>query len=75
MSHEMRRSKQAIDRQECWAVLERGTSGVLALCGEEGQPYAVTLSYAILDGSLVFHPKTSIRVWQSRSEFRKVCFA
>lgn len=55
MNHEMRRSKQAIDRQECWAVLERGTSGVLALCGEEGQPYAVPLSYAILDGSLVFH--------------------
>lgn len=55
MNHEMRRSKQAIDRQECWAVLERGTSGVLALCGEDAQPYAVPLSYAILDGSLVFH--------------------
>lgn len=42
----MRRSKQQLSPEECRAVLERGTSGVLALKGgPDGFPYAVPLSY------------------------------
>ena len=41
----MRRSRQALSWQETEEILRRGTSGVLALAGAEGDPYAVPLSY------------------------------
>ena len=52
---EMRRFKQALTQAECGEVLERGTSGVLAVNGEGGYPYAVPLSYVWKDGKLYFH--------------------
>lgn len=52
---EMRRFKQALTPDECAAVLDRGTSGVLAVTGDGGWPYAVPLSYVRLDGKLYFH--------------------
>lgn len=52
---EMRRFKQALTPDECAAVLDRGTSGVLAVIGDGGCPYAVPLSYVRLDGKLYFH--------------------
>ena len=36
-------------------MLNRGTSGVLALAGDDGYPYAVPLSYLYEDGKLLFH--------------------
>lgn len=55
MFREMRRSKQELPREETEAVLRRGTSGVLALAGDEGYPYAVPISYVYDDGKLYFH--------------------
>lgn len=55
MFREMRRKKQALSREECELVLERGTSGVLAVLGEGGYPYAVPLSYVYADGRIIFH--------------------
>lgn len=43
---EMRRARQELEFAECVDMLERGTSGVLALVDEDGFPYAVPLSYA-----------------------------
>ena len=43
MFGEMRRKKQALPLEACEKILERGTSGVLALEGEEGYPYAVQI--------------------------------
>lgn len=55
MFRPMRRKNQQLTPEACQAVLERGTSGVLALAGAEGYPYAVPLSY-VLDGErLIFH--------------------
>lgn len=59
MFRPMRRFKQALSPEECRAVLERGTSGVLALSGDEGWPYAVPLSYVYADGKLYFHSAQS----------------
>lgn len=55
MFRDMRRFKQILSEEDCAAVLKRGTSGVLAVFGDEGYPYAVPLSY-VYDGSkLYFH--------------------
>ena len=51
MYPEMRRKKQALDPAACGAILQAGTSGVLALSGADGQPYAVPLSYVYHAGN------------------------
>lgn len=55
MFRAMRRKEQVLSQEECLAVLDRGTSGVLAVHGDDGYPYAVPLSYAYEDGKLWFH--------------------
>lgn len=51
----MRRNRQQLSREECERILGRCTSGVLALSGDGGYPYAVPLSYVYVDGALIFH--------------------
>lgn len=55
MFRPMRRSGQELSSEECGEILRRGTSGVLALAGDGGYPYAVPLSYVFLEGKLYFH--------------------
>ena len=51
----MRRAAQQLTPAESEEILARGTSGVLALQGDDGYPYAVPLSYVYADGRLLFH--------------------
>lgn len=51
----MRRDRQQLSREECELILGRCTSGVLALMGDGGYPYAVPLSYVYTDGAIIFH--------------------
>lgn len=55
MFHEMRRKNQLLPKEESIRILERGTSGVLALYGEDGYPYAVPMSYHYDGETLCFH--------------------
>lgn len=55
MFREMRRGRQALLKEECEAVLNRGSSGVLAVLGDGGYPYAVPLSYVYHEGKIYFH--------------------
>ena len=55
MFREMRRKRQALSPGDCAAVLCRGTSGVLAVAGDGGYPYAVPLSYGYDGEKLYFH--------------------
>lgn len=55
MFRPMRRSRQALGVDACREVLSRGASGVLALLGDGGWPYAVPLSYAFDGEKLYFH--------------------
>ena len=54
MFREMRRKNQAMRPEDCERVLLRGTSGVLALAGDEDYPYAVPLSYVCCGETLYF---------------------
>lgn len=55
MFREMRRKNQALSMEESAAVLTRGTSGVLALSGDNGYPYAVPISYVYDGARIYFH--------------------
>lgn len=55
MFRPMRREKQLLSLEETAAVLDRGTSGVLAVSGDDGYPYAVPISYVYDGDKLYFH--------------------
>ncbi|HOV94985.1 MAG TPA: pyridoxamine 5'-phosphate oxidase family protein [Spirochaetales bacterium] len=55
MFREMRRFKQALPAEECVAILEKNSAGVLAVAGDDGYPYAVPVSYVYVDSKLYFH--------------------
>ncbi|NLY35958.1 MAG: pyridoxamine 5'-phosphate oxidase family protein [Tissierellia bacterium] len=50
----IRKRKQEISKEKCIEILERGTAGVFALCGEE-YPYALPMSYIYYDDKIYFH--------------------
>lgn len=52
---EMRLKRQELSTERSIEILEKGTSGVLAVAGEEDYPYAVPMSYAYADGKIYFH--------------------
>lgn len=51
--------KQELSRQEIADILHKGTSGVLALLGDNDYPYAVPISYVYDDGKIYFHSAKS----------------
>ncbi len=55
MERKMRRFKQQLTEAESVEILKASTSGVLALCGNDGQPYGVPLSHVYHEGKLYFH--------------------
>ena len=55
MFREMRRKRQQLTEAECIEILIKNTTGVLAVLGDNGYPYAVPLSYVYDSGSLYFH--------------------
>lgn len=59
MHHPMRRKRQLLPDAETVEILRTATSGVLALCGVDGYPYAVPMSFAYEEGKLYFHSATS----------------
>lgn len=55
MFREMRRNKQSMSRGAIKEVLEKATSGVLALDGDDDYPYAVPISYVYDQENAVFY--------------------
>ncbi len=55
MFREMRRKGQQLSTEDCEAILNRGTSGVLAVSGDGDYPYAVPLSYCYDGEKIYFH--------------------
>lgn len=55
MFREMRRKRQQLSKEECANILNSNTSGVLAVSGDNGYPYAVPLSYVYDGNALYFH--------------------
>jgi hypothetical protein len=55
MTHSMRRAKQQLPDDEAKQILKEMSNGTLAVCGSDGFPYAVPLSYVYADNAIYFH--------------------
>ncbi len=55
MERKMRRFKQQLTNEQSVEILCTTTSGVLALCGSDMQPYGVPLSHVYANGKIYFH--------------------
>lgn len=55
MFRELRRKRQELSLEESIDILNKGTSGVLALSGDNDYPYAVPISYVYAHSKLYFH--------------------
>lgn len=53
------RNKLELSKGECEQILSEATSGVLALSGDDGYPYAVPLSFVFDGESIYFHSAVS----------------
>lgn len=51
----MRRKRQALSPEEISLILYKGTSGILALSGDDNYPYAVPISYVYDGENIYFH--------------------
>lgn len=55
MFRKMRRYQQLLSQEESIEILRAGTSGVLAVQGDDDYPYAIPLNYVYRDNKLYFH--------------------
>lgn len=55
MFREMRLKRQLLSKEDTQKVLYQGTSGVLAVSGDDDYPYAVPLSYVYDGHKIYFH--------------------
>ena len=74
MLREMRRKRQALSREEISLILYRGTSGVLALSGDDNYPYAVPISYVYDGEKIYFHCAKSGHKLDAIQQNEKVSF-
>jgi uncharacterized protein len=51
----MRRQKQLLPEESTEKVLRNGLTGVLAVSGDDGYPYAVPINYVYENGRIYFH--------------------
>lgn len=72
MFREMRRKRQMLSEDDCKIILREGTSGVLALSGDDGYPYAVPLSYVYDGRRYFFTARNQDTSWTPSGEIRRL---
>ncbi len=70
----MRRVRQQLSDQETEAILQRGKTGVLAVNGDGGYPYAVPVNYVWKDGKIYFHGAKAGHKFDAMARDGKVSF-
>lgn len=74
MFRKMRRFNQLLSNEESINILNKNTSGVLAVYGDNGYPYAVPLSYLYYNNKIYFHCAKSGHKLDSIRNYNKVSF-
>ncbi len=70
----MRRKRQMLSTDECIEILNKGTSGVLALLGDNDYPYAIPISYFYCNSRLYFHGAKSGHKIDAIKKYSKASF-
>ncbi len=70
----MRRSRQQLSPAETEALLQSGVTGVLAVNGDRGYPYAVPVNYVYKDGKIYFHGARAGHKFDAMARDGRVCF-
>jgi len=74
MFRKMRRFVQQLPDDETLQILQNATSGVLAVSGDDGYPYAVPVSFVFDDGHIYFHSALEGHKIDALSRAEKVSF-
>ena len=74
MFRRIKYQKRELPRVEAERILMEGKSGVLAVAGDEGYPYAVPMSYVYHNGDLYFHSALSGHKLDAIAREEKVSF-
>ena len=74
MFREIRRVKQLLPNEAAVEVLDRNTSGTLALLGDDDYPYAVPLSYVYINEKLYFHSAKNGHKIDAVKKYEKASF-
>ncbi|MDR3073224.1 MAG: pyridoxamine 5'-phosphate oxidase family protein [Deltaproteobacteria bacterium] len=75
MYKKMRRSDKALSPEETRALLDRCEYGVLATADADGQPYALPISYAVLNDAIYIHSALHGQKIDNLKANPKVCFS
>lgn len=70
----MRRSRQQLSPAETEEILLGGSTGVLAVNGDGGYPYAVPVNYVYRDGKIYFHGAVTGHKFDAMARDGRVCF-
>lgn len=70
----MRRKSQLLSVEETIEIFKNGTSGVLAVLGDEDYPYAVPISYVYCDSKIYFHGAKSGHMLDAILKHEKASF-
>ena len=76
MFRPMRRKERQLDDAAARQLLKTARRGVLAVCGDDGYPYAVPINYLYDEeaGKIYFHGASAGHKFESISRCDKVCF-
>ena len=74
MFREIRRVKQLLPKETAKEILDRNTSGTLALLGDDDYPYAVPLSYVYINEKLYFHSAKNGHKIDAVKKYEKASF-
>lgn len=74
MFRKMRRFGQLIPESESIEILEKSSTGILAVQGDNGYPYTVPMNYAFVDGKILMHGANAGHKIDAIRTSEKVCF-
>lgn len=71
----MRRKERQTTEQEAWDILAQAEYGMISMVDQEGEAYSVPVSYAVMDGRIVFHGAFDGKKVQAWTAHPRVCFS
>jgi len=74
MFREMRRKNQLLSKEETIAILQNGTSGILAVLGDDDYPYTIPINYFYDNNKIYFHGAKSGHKIDAIKKHNKVSF-